>query len=279
MLRLKLRSDNFWSSTGDASSEASEHLTYVLDSPLCIITHVSILPYKARYQRGMPVYAPKFLSISCGFKQSGEPFHYQSNRPYPVRNQDCWQTFPVTPTLVIGNFVRLNLLGKYQTQPGNDLFYTVLQQVKIFGIHVGMLESLHKPVLTRTMVSWAHDILRSGQSSFWTFRSNCVIRIPDKDNEDNGEASRELIIKELTREVEQEVANAASLKLQLTRLKKAVMDGKWDEAMDMMDVSGVSWTLFLSRSCSCALRLMENSPQVRDFETPKRCRGFRILNS
>lgn len=46
------------------------------------------------------------------------------------------QEFSISPLLIAGNYLRISLNGRRQRQPGDGLFYTVLQQVDILGFAV-----------------------------------------------------------------------------------------------------------------------------------------------
>jgi hypothetical protein len=52
------------------------------------------------------------------------------------------QRFYIAPEIVHGGFVKLDLLGKCTTQPGDDLYYSVLERVSIMGIPLGAICTL-----------------------------------------------------------------------------------------------------------------------------------------
>eukprot|EP00124_Ichthyophonus_hoferi_P002188 Ihof_evm11s139 gene=Ihof_evmTU11s139 len=54
-------------------------------------------------------------------------------------NSNIPQTYMIDPALVVGGYVRIDLYGKYQTQPQDSLYYTVLDMVRCFGIPLGAL--------------------------------------------------------------------------------------------------------------------------------------------
>ncbi|KAJ3270245.1 hypothetical protein HK104_004963, partial [Borealophlyctis nickersoniae] len=145
-------SRNFWSSKGSPDNTTSEYLIYKMVQPICVVTRVEVVPYKARYQRGMPIYAPRSVAVSVGFHQEAENMHYVSEE-FPVENSNVTHTFNIKPTLVVGGFLRLDLRGRYQRQPGDNLFYTVLESVKCFGLPIGAF--LNKPHVTAPLLSLA----------------------------------------------------------------------------------------------------------------------------
>lgn len=141
----------FWSSKGSADDQSSEFLVYRLVQPICIVHSVSITIYRAGYQKGIPVYGPQSLQVSVGFGPEKEDMHYTSP-VYPVDNSAVEQTFELAPELVAGGFLRIDLYGRVQTQPDDDLYYTVLQRVVALGLPIAGLD---KPVLSEALVRFA----------------------------------------------------------------------------------------------------------------------------
>ncbi|KAI8819550.1 uncharacterized protein EV422DRAFT_598028 [Fimicolochytrium jonesii] len=111
---------SFWSSKGTADAEAGEWLTYRMRQMVCVVTKVVVTPYKARYQRGMPVYAPRSISFHVGFHPEPEKMHYSSDM-FAMQNENG-----KTPDGV-------------QKQPGDNLYYTVLQSVNCLGLPIGLI--------------------------------------------------------------------------------------------------------------------------------------------
>lgn len=60
--------------------------------------------------------------------KGGRPFHdwYHESEEFSVAKEDRLQTFKIPPTLCVGGFLRLDLLGRTQRQPGDELFYSEL---------------------------------------------------------------------------------------------------------------------------------------------------------
>ncbi|TPX31756.1 hypothetical protein SeLEV6574_g08511 [Synchytrium endobioticum] len=128
----------FWSSRGNPDPLSREHLVYQLVQPVCIITAVTIVPFRAAFQRGMPTYAPMWITIKAGFHADAESMHYTS-REFKVQNRNERQIFPLAPLVVAGGYLRLEMRGRYERQPNDDLYYTVLQHVDAFGYPLGAL--------------------------------------------------------------------------------------------------------------------------------------------
>ena len=141
----------FWSSRGNPDPQSHEWLLYKLAQPICIISRIEIKPYKALYQRGLPTYAPVGIRIRTGFSPDPALMHFVSPI-YPVRNTSDSQFLDVTPQLVFGGYVLLELLGRQQTQPGDEQFYTVLERVKVHGVPLGAFVST-LPILSEYLLN------------------------------------------------------------------------------------------------------------------------------
>ncbi|KAJ3050988.1 hypothetical protein HK097_008029 [Rhizophlyctis rosea] len=167
---------SFWSSKGTADDTSSEFIVYQMHQPICVVTRIEITPYKARFQRGMPIYAPRSVTVSVGFHKELDKMHYVSPM-FPVANVDVPQSFDIKPTLVVGQYLRLDLHGRNQRQPNDNLFYTVLQSVKCYGLPLAAfpdLLTLHD-TFSRLVDAFTHT-----QTPTPTQSSNSPIRdIPD----------------------------------------------------------------------------------------------------
>jgi hypothetical protein len=147
------KDDLFWSSVGSGDQESNEFVVYKLVQPLCIVKHVDIFIYKALYQPGMPIYAPQYIRVSVGFSPNIKHMHYTSE-PFKIMNIDALQQL-VLDRPQFGGFIRLDLLGRQQTQPGDDLWYTVLRYVRVGGVPSGAL--MDKVYLTNSLLRFAFD--------------------------------------------------------------------------------------------------------------------------
>eukprot|EP00743_Colponemidia_sp_Colp-15_P005557 GILK01005978.1.p1 GENE.GILK01005978.1~~GILK01005978.1.p1 ORF type:complete len:555 (+),score=48.50 GILK01005978.1:36-1667(+) len=148
---LDIRSQHFWSSQGSSDPDSSEFLIYKLIQHVCVVSKVEINIYKALYQSGLPIYAPKTLQISVGFR--ADEFYYRS--PYfAVEVTDDTQEFWLGPRLVCGGFLKIEFFGRTQTQPGDDLYYTVVRAVRCLGYPIATIRS---PLLASSMLQLAID--------------------------------------------------------------------------------------------------------------------------
>lgn len=139
---------NFWNSILTVSFVLSIMLLSILSwqlfngMQLFIVFSLLILFFS-----GMPVYAPRFFSISVGMDQNSI---YYTSKPIEIENLPVPVKISLRPMFIVGKFIRLNLLGKQQTQPSDGLYYTVLQNVGIFGLFFhdisGFKKLLHSTV-------------------------------------------------------------------------------------------------------------------------------------
>ncbi|KAJ3256326.1 hypothetical protein HK103_005581 [Boothiomyces macroporosus] len=123
------RQTTFWSSKG-SGMDVDEYLEYKLVAR-SLITSIEVKPFLAQFQRGLPCYAPRGISFSIGNAQN--EIYYHSPK-YPIINTNESQVFRIDPQ--IGKYLRINLIGKVQTQPIDDLYYTCLEKVEILGIPI-----------------------------------------------------------------------------------------------------------------------------------------------
>eukprot|EP01116_Phalansterium_solitarium_P001109 TRINITY_DN10891_c0_g1_i2.p1 TRINITY_DN10891_c0_g1~~TRINITY_DN10891_c0_g1_i2.p1 ORF type:complete len:589 (-),score=265.30 TRINITY_DN10891_c0_g1_i2:226-1992(-) len=147
---LKLEQEHcFWSSTGTADPDTDEFLVYRLRQAVSVVFSVTVKPYRAHYQQGQPAYHPRSVRISVGF--SPDEFHYVGPTiAYPPDATSV--SVELGPELVVGGFVRIDLLGRTQTQPADELFYTCVECTLGRGVPAG---ALGNSVLRDAVVAFA----------------------------------------------------------------------------------------------------------------------------
>jgi hypothetical protein len=149
-------SNSFWSSKGSPDKTSSEFIVFKLHNPSAIC-QVGVTPYKAFYQAGQPTYAPLTITVLSGFSEDKFIF---ASEPFPIKNSSgnfdhfvyCdsklkslflrfidIQYLDLQSWMCVGTYVKLVLNGRRQTQPGDNLWYTVLQHICITGIEIGIL--------------------------------------------------------------------------------------------------------------------------------------------
>jgi hypothetical protein len=105
----------FWSSKGSENRDNIEYLDYALDGN-CIVTQVSIKPFLAHYQRGLPVYAP--LMVSFEISTNVDFDQTVNSKLYTMVNTPEHQVFDLEPVM-IGSYFRIYLHGHRSTQTSN----------------------------------------------------------------------------------------------------------------------------------------------------------------
>jgi hypothetical protein len=120
----------FWSSIGSASPDVDEFLIYEAASPY-LISAVEISFYQAMYQLGSPCYAPERVRISIGMH--ADQFEYCTGE-IPVSNTPLVQRVDIHPIMVYGRVIRVDLIGKVQRQPDDNLFYSCVRYFSASGI-------------------------------------------------------------------------------------------------------------------------------------------------
>lgn len=107
---------SFWSSVGSNDIDSNELLDYKLYDRYCLINQISVKPFRAQFQRGLPCYAPIAISFSFSFDHLFEHIHYETP-VFAMENNNVMQTFHMKP-IVISSYVRVNLIGRCTRQPG-----------------------------------------------------------------------------------------------------------------------------------------------------------------
>lgn len=139
----------FWSSTGtppallSSPRDAAEHLLYGL--PQCIVRRVEITPFQAVFQRGAPIYSPISVRIAL---LSDPPSHQTSpsspeqldllylSPPHLVPLAAVPFTIDLPPLFLPARGIAIFCIGKRTAQPTDELFYTVFQSVRAFGVEL-----------------------------------------------------------------------------------------------------------------------------------------------
>ncbi|KAL0047192.1 hypothetical protein WJX82_009068 [Trebouxia sp. C0006] len=146
----------YWSSGPSEDVDSSEALDFKLAHPVCVVHEVHLQPFKAYFQPGQPLYPSKAvrfhfasslqqLECAAGENSSSSCCHF-CTAEYPVENSDSLQRFSIPPTLCIGGFVRVELIGRVQRQQEDNRYYTCIRYVKVVGTPVyGFLPSTSQP--------------------------------------------------------------------------------------------------------------------------------------
>ncbi|KAJ3225901.1 hypothetical protein HK099_005957 [Clydaea vesicula] len=163
--------NTFWSSKGSADEFSFEFLRYKLVQPICVISQIELIPFKAAFQPGGPIYAPKYISVSVSFTPNGNDFHYTSEL-FAVKNINKVQTFNIKPVFVIGGYLQINLFGRNTRQPADQLYYTVLQSVKALGLPIGCF--LNLKTVAKSCIELSNKLNCKWEGKFQSFQNGGV---------------------------------------------------------------------------------------------------------
>ncbi|XP_051138165.1 F-box protein At4g00755-like [Andrographis paniculata] len=145
---------SYWSSKGAANPAAPETLLYRLASQLCLITEVHVHPFQAYFQIGFPIYSAKAVRFRMGHAKvnldiesevgigfldvqdfSDDKFVWTYCSPeFPMAQDNSLQKFKLPePILCIGGILKVELLGRVQTQEMDGLYYICINHVQVVG--------------------------------------------------------------------------------------------------------------------------------------------------
>lgn len=145
---------SYWSSKGQSDPATPETLLYKLMANMCLVTELHIRPFQAYFQDGFPIYSAKavrFRMGHCKFSQESmndmdlsyaschtstdDKFTWTYTSPeFPMAQENCVQKFKLPePVLCVGGFLKVELLGRVQTQEIDGLYYICISHVQAVG--------------------------------------------------------------------------------------------------------------------------------------------------
>ncbi|KAI4328731.1 hypothetical protein L6164_021064 [Bauhinia variegata] len=132
---------SYWSSKGQSNPAVPETLTYKLFSQICVITEISIHPFQAFFQLGLPIYSAKLVRFRMGhFKASSDASGEQefvwtyTSPEFAMVQENRLQNFKLPePVLCIGGILQIELLERIQRQEMDGLFYICVSHVQVNG--------------------------------------------------------------------------------------------------------------------------------------------------
>lgn len=145
---------SYWSSKGASDPSAPETLIYKLASQLCVITEFHVHPFQAYFQFGFPIYSAKAVRFHMGYSKvplavdneeedelvdvkdfRDDNFVWTYSSPeFPMVQENFLQKFKLPePILCIGGILRVELLGRVQTQDMDGLYYICINHVQVIG--------------------------------------------------------------------------------------------------------------------------------------------------
>ncbi|CAG9332820.1 unnamed protein product [Blepharisma stoltei] len=127
------RNMRFWSSAGSETTDANEFLIYeLIDTSIVASVHFMFnfeaLQYSL-YDEAVQ-YPPQKIQIKIGNSDSN--YHY-SSEIYDVKPKSSYLTVLVLPELVIGKYIKLELIGKVGCLFKAQKYFTVLSYVLCIG--------------------------------------------------------------------------------------------------------------------------------------------------
>lgn len=168
---------SYWSSRGAANPAAPEILIYKLASQLCLISEVHVHPFQAYFQFGLPIYSAKAVRFWMGHSRSDadietefenefidDPNCFDDNflwtycsPEFPMAQENSLQEFKLPePVLCVGGMLKVELLGRAQTQEIDGLYYICVTHVQVIGrplspaFDVGVIDDQGKCTLKYT---------------------------------------------------------------------------------------------------------------------------------
>ncbi|KAI8591909.1 hypothetical protein BDZ88DRAFT_18389 [Geranomyces variabilis] len=241
---------SFWSSKPSPSAASSEWLTFKLTQTVTVIHSVRVRPYKATYQRGMPIYAPRRIQVRIGMSPDPEHMHFWS-KEYAVANVDADQDLPIAPQLAAGGYLHLCLLERYQTQPGDELYYTVLRRVQCFGVPLGFV-AIRQPNVATCLLRFCDVVYHDIEPG-----SLAVAETPDE-----RQARLSLMLGELSNEVEP-LRRAKSLAVSTRRDVRALVAlGDWRAAASLVALAPIESPVRSEREIAWLLNDAPTNPPL-----------------
>ncbi|PON58009.1 F-box domain containing protein [Parasponia andersonii] len=158
----------YWSSKGQCNCEVPETLIYKLASDFCVITGISVQPFQAYFQEGLPIYSARGMRFRMGHPKvplglenvpvdepCDEKFIWTyTSQVFQMAQLNRLQKFELPkPVLCIGGYLQIELLGRVQRQEIDGLFYICVSRVQVLGrllapaLGVDILDSSGKFVL------------------------------------------------------------------------------------------------------------------------------------
>lgn len=142
------RRASYWSSKGQKDRRVPETLVYKLVSDLCVITEISIQPFQAFFQPGLPIYSATAVRFRMGHPKSpdfksdlmdeschDDEFNWTyTSQEFQMAQEKRLQKFKLPePVLCIGGYLQIELLGRVQRQEMDGLYYICVSHVQVMG--------------------------------------------------------------------------------------------------------------------------------------------------
>eukprot|EP00475_Leptophrys_vorax_P000563 TRINITY_DN1030_c0_g1_i1.p1 TRINITY_DN1030_c0_g1~~TRINITY_DN1030_c0_g1_i1.p1 ORF type:complete len:330 (-),score=55.29 TRINITY_DN1030_c0_g1_i1:186-1175(-) len=141
----------FWSSKGSSARDGKDVLIYQF-STLTVLTSIRVTPFQATFHLGSPTYGPQAVQVVCSLDPDFKKITFVSNVLILQNSNDHYEV-SFNSFFVLAQYVRLELLGKYQTQRSDGLYYIALERVQFFGMNQRDKAGLANDVLGQLQVN------------------------------------------------------------------------------------------------------------------------------
>lgn len=140
---VKYEDELFWNSKQrDSMNYDESFICELIDS--CFVFTFSFKVYRALCQGGI-IYPPQSIRISIG--NAPNEFHWVSET-YKVPISEKLATIQILPEIVIGKYVKVELIGLLTQMPNSEFFITALEFIEIGGntVNDGKISNLEKAI-------------------------------------------------------------------------------------------------------------------------------------
>eukprot|EP00884_Botryococcus_braunii_P017294 jgi/Botrbrau1/4248/Bobra.0044s0043.1 len=124
---------SYWSSAGNASVTSNDSITFRLAHNFCILHRLEIRPFRAKWQQGSPIYAPRGVQVSFNSKQGQALW---TSPTYDVDLSHRLQSFELPLVACPVDAVTVTFIGRQQKQQEDGLYYTCIRYVRLLGVPV-----------------------------------------------------------------------------------------------------------------------------------------------
>ena len=128
--KILLNDSSFWSISGSADINSNEEIVISLIG-LSLVSCVKVRPYRAAYQATSPIYAPQEIQVYVGINSKN---WIKVPIIFSILNMPDLKMLDMSEYCVMGDSIKLVLHKRQQKQMADDLWYTVLEKVEIYGI-------------------------------------------------------------------------------------------------------------------------------------------------
>ncbi|KAF4704237.1 hypothetical protein FOZ62_018909 [Perkinsus olseni] len=158
--------DEFWSSSGKAHMACHGNCSSRRELPTCVcnpeylvyglcdrslITRVEINFYRADYQPGQPIYAPRAVRV---FVRDDLEDEWTAVTAFiETQNTSKRLSIHLAPRIVIGTFIKLELYGRQQTQQEDGQWYVCVRYARVVGVPLSSSHFSRRYPILKSLIS------------------------------------------------------------------------------------------------------------------------------